>query len=85
MPTIVLSFSLVCVWSVTLLYPTLCDPMDCVACQASLSVRFSRQEDWSRLPFPFPNPGIEPASLVSLALTGRVFTTEPPGKPLSLT
>ena len=73
--------------SVTLLYPILCDPMD-LACQAPLSMRFSRQVYWSRLPFPLPgnlpNPGIEPGSLVSLALTGRVFTTEPPGKSLSL-
>ena len=33
------------------------------ACQAPLSVEFSRQEYWSRLPFPFPgglpDPGIE--------------------------
>ena len=27
-----------------------------------------------------PNPGIEPVSSTSLALAGRVFTTEPPGK-----
>ena len=37
-----------------------------VACQAPLSVGFSRQEYWSRLPFPspgdFPNPGIETGS-----------------------
>jgi len=36
-----------------------------VACQAPLSMVFSRQEYWSGLPFPspadFPNPGIEPA------------------------
>ena len=35
-----------------------------VACQAPLSVGFSRQEYWSGFPFPspgdFPNPGIEP-------------------------
>ena len=29
----------------------------------------------------FPDPGIKPASLVSPALAGRFFTTEPPGKP----
>ena len=38
-----------------------------VAYQASLFVGFSRQEYWSRLPFPspgdLPNPGIEPGSL----------------------
>ena len=43
---------------------------------------FYRQEYWSRLPFPspgdLPNPGIKPASP---ALTGRFFTTEPPGSP----
>ena len=47
--------------------------------QAPLSMIFSRQEYWSGLPFPsprdLPNPGMEPASLKSLALTGRFFTT----------
>ena len=40
-----------------------------IACQAPLSMGFSRQEYWSVLPFPspgdFPDPGIELASLVS--------------------
>ena len=40
---------------------------------------FSRQEPWSRLPCPpagdVPDPGMEPASLMSLALTDRFFTT----------
>ena len=53
-----------------------------VACQAPLSVGFPRQEYWSRLLFPppgdLPEPGIE---LLSLALAGGFFTTEPPGKP----
>ena len=53
------------------------------ACQASLSMGFSRQEYWSGLPFPspgdLPHPGIEPKSP---ALAGRFFTTEPPGKPI---
>ena len=43
--------------------PTLCDPMDCIAYQAPLSMGFSRQEYWSGLPFPspdLPDPGIEP-------------------------
>ena len=35
-----------------------------VACQAPVSMGFSRQEDWSGLPFPspgnLPDPGIEP-------------------------
>ena len=55
--------------------PTLCDPM---AHQVPLSVEFSRQEYWSGLSFPspgdLPNPGIEPLSLLSLALAGGFFT-----------
>ena len=47
--------------------PTLGNPMD--HSQAPLSMGFSRQEYWSGLSFPppgdLPNPGIEPASLVS--------------------
>ena len=45
-----------------------------VARQASLSMGFSRQEYWSRLPCPTPgdlsDPGIKPVSLVSHALAG---------------
>ena len=45
--------------------PTLVTPWT-VACQAPLSMGFSRQEYWSGLPFPspgdLPNPGIEPGS-----------------------
>ena len=41
-------------------------------------MRFSRQEQWSGLPFPslgdLPNPGIEPMSLVSLTLADRFLT-----------
>ena len=33
---------------------TVCDPMDCLAYQAPLSMGFSRQEYWSGLPFPSP-------------------------------
>ena len=50
-----------------------------VAFQAPLSMGFSRQEYWSGLPCPprgdFPDPGIEPTSLVSPALAGGFFTT----------
>ena len=46
--------------------------------QAPLSMRFSRQEYWSGLPFPPPgdlsNPGIAPACPMSPALAGRFFT-----------
>ena len=42
---------------------TLCNPMDSMDHQASLSMGFSRQEYWSELPFPspgdLPDPGIE--------------------------
>ena len=38
-----------------------------------------RQEDWSRLPFPppgdLPDPGIEPAYLMSPVLAGGFSTT----------
>ena len=50
-----------------------------VACQAPLSMRFSRQEYWSGLlcptPGDLPKPGIQPASLMSLTLAGGFFTT----------
>ena len=45
----------------------------------------SRQEYWSGLPFPppgdLPDPGIEPKSPKYPALAGRIFTSEPLGKP----
>ena len=60
---------------------TLCDPMDCVAHQAPLSIEFSRQEHWSGLPCTspgdLPNPGIEPRSP---ALQADSLMSEP-GKP----
>ena len=53
-----------------------------VACQASLSMKFSRQEYWSGLPFPspgdLPNPGIKPWYR---ALQGDSLLTELLGKP----
>ena len=56
-----------------------------VACQAPLSMGFPRLEYWGGLPFPtpgdLPDPGIEPASLVSPAQAGRFFITMPLGKP----
>ena len=57
---------------------TLCDPMT-VAHQAPLSMGFSRQEYWSRLPCSppgdFPYPGIKSMFLMSPALAGGSFTT----------
>ena len=56
-----------------------------VTCQVPLSMRFSRQEYWSGVPFPFPgdlsNPGIEPMSLSSPGLHVDSLQLEPPGKP----
>ena len=50
-----------------------------VACQAPLSMGFSRQEYWSGLPFPspgdHPDPGIEFMFLASLVLAGGFLTT----------
>ena len=52
-----------------------------VACQAPLSMEFSRQEYWSGLPFPSPgdlsDPRIEPRSP---ALQADSLLSEPPGK-----
>ena len=54
-------------------HPTLCD-----------SLGLSGQEYWSGLPFPTLedplDPGTEPESFESPALTGGFFTTAPPGK-----
>ena len=55
-----------------------------IAHQAPLSMGLPRQEYWSGLPFPtpgnLPDPGIEPALLVSPLLAGGFFTTVSPGK-----
>ena len=53
-----------------------------VAYQAPLSMKFSWQEYWSVLPFPFlgdlPNPGVEPGSL---ALQTDSLQSKPQAKP----
>ena len=49
--------------------------------QAPLSMRFSRQEYWSGLPFPPPGDLPDPETeLISPTLAGELFTIEPPGK-----
>ena len=52
-----------------------------MACQAPLSMGFSRKEYWSGLPFhspgDLPDPGIEPGSP---ALQADSLLSEPPGK-----
>ena len=54
--------------------------------QVLLSMEFSRQEYWRRMPFPtpgdLPDPGIKLMSLALPSLAGRFFTTVPPGKSL---
>ena len=67
-----------CVW--------LCATLWTAACQVPLSMRFSRQEYWSKLscspPGDRPDPGITPAaSLTSPVLAGGFFTTRATGKP----
>ena len=57
-----------------------------VAQQAPLSMEFSRQEYWSRLPFPspgyYPNLGIKP---VYPTLQADSLPSEPSGKPSNIT
>ena len=58
--------------------------MDC-SLQSPLFMGFPRQEYWSVSPFPspgyLPHSGIKQVSLVSPALSGWFFNTEPPKKP----
>ena len=72
-----------CCCLVTQSCPTLSGTPGTIAHQAPLSLRFSRQESWSRLPLPspgdLPDLGIEPEFP---ALAGGFFTTEPSEKPL---
>ena len=60
-----------CVWFFATLWTA--------ACQTLLSMGFSRQEYWSRLPFftpgDLPDPGIKSTSLACPALAGRSFMT----------
>ena len=57
-----------------------------VACQAPLSMGFSRQEYWSGLPFPppgdLPDLTLEPMSPASSALQLNFFPTEAMRKPI---
>ena len=78
-------------WSVTSGRSDSFETLRAVAWEAPLSVGFSRQEYWSRLPLTtpadLPNPGIKPASLMSPAWTGGFFLfffkpPAPPGKPV---
>ena len=71
-----------CRWALSWVW--LCATPWTVACQAPLSMEFSRQEYRKGLPFPtpkdLPHLGINPMSPASPSLKGRFFTTESPGK-----
>ena len=60
-----------------------------VACQAHLSIEFSRQEYWSRLPFPslgdLPDPGIESMSHVSCIGRWVLYQLSHQGSPIYVT
>ena len=66
----------------TQICPTVCKPMT-VTHQATLSMKFSRQEYWSGLPCPspvdLPNPGVKPGSPALLEVS---LPFEPSGKPI---
>ena len=63
----------------------LCATPRTAAYQAPLSKGFSRQDYWSGLPYPspgyLPDPGIEPESVMSLALAADSLSLMRPGKP----
>ena len=70
---------------VTQFCPIFSDPMDYIACQASLSMGVSRTRilEWVAIPFSrdLPNPGIKSQSP---ALQADSLPSEAPGKPLSI-
>ena len=65
--------------------PPLWDPMACSPPGSSVHGSF-KAKYWSELPVPtpedLPHPGMEPESVVSLALAGRFFTTRAPSRAL---
>ena len=66
---------------------TLCNPMDCIACQDPLAMGFSRQEYWNGLPCPlqgiFPNQGLNLSLLYPLHWQAGSLPLVPSGKPLT--
>ena len=76
--------AMIAVCSVVQSRSILCDSMDCSPPCSSVH-RVLQARHGSGLPCPppgdLPDLGIEPMSLMSPALAGGFFTTEPPGKP----
>ena len=65
-------------------YPVFCNPIDCSPQGSNIHGIFqARILEWVAISFSryLPDPGIKPMSLVSHALAGGFFTTEPPGNP----
>ena len=60
--------------------PVLCNLMDCSSVHGFFQGKNTRMTCHFLLWKIFPIPGIKPTSPASPALTGRFFTTEPPGK-----
>ena len=65
---------------------TLCDPINCRLARLLCPWYFLGKNTGSGLPFPppgvLPDPGIQPASLMSPALQAGSLSPVPPGKPM---
>ena len=70
--------SLIIESEVTQSCPTLCNPTDCGPTRLLPSMEFSKQEYWSRLPFPSPG---ESSRSGYPALQVDALPSEPPGNP----
>ena len=73
-----------CMCLVAQLCLILCNLMDCSLPDSSVHGSFQVIIlEWVAISYSedIPYPGIEPMSLVSPVLAGRIFTTEPPGNP----
>ena len=76
-PCFSLSASYTCllalVWK-SLSHVWLCDPIDCIACQASLSIESSRQKYWSGA-IPFSRESSQPRGQTQVSCTAGGFVT----------
>ena len=63
------------------LCPALCNPVDRSLLGSSVhGILQARKLKWVACPHPLPNPGIEPAALMSLAAAVGSLPLVPPGK-----